>query len=59
MTKKKIKMGRPKAPKDKAKSNRIQARLTAEERDRINGAIAKSGLKESEWVRMTLLKAAS
>ena len=57
MTKKKIKMGRPKVPKDKAKSNRIQARLTPTERGKIDSAIAKSGLTESAWVRKALMTA--
>ncbi len=57
MTKKKIVMGRPKVPKDKAKSDRIQARLSVAEREKIDAAVAKSGLKESEWVRKALLSA--
>ncbi len=50
-------MGRPKVPKEKAKSDRIQARLNAAEREKINAAIAKSGLKESVWVRKALITA--
>jgi uncharacterized protein (DUF1778 family) len=57
MTKKKIVMGRPKVPKDRAKSDRIQARLTPAERDKIDAAVAKSGLKESAWVRKALIAA--
>jgi hypothetical protein len=57
MTKKRIKMGRPKVPKEKAKSDRIQARLNVAEREKIDTAVAKSGLKESAWVRKALISA--
>ena len=57
MTKKKIKMGRPKVPKEKAKSYRIQARLDPADREKIDAAVARSGLKESAWVRKALITA--
>lgn len=57
MTKKKIVMGRPKVPKDRAKIDRIQARLTPAEREKIDAAITKSGLTESAWVRKALISA--
>jgi len=57
MTKKKIVMGRPKVPKEKAKSYRIQARLNPADREKIDAAVVRSGLKESVWVRKVLLTA--
>ena len=50
-------MGRPKVPKEKAKSYRIQARLNPADREKIDAAVVRSGLKESVWVRKVLLTA--
>ncbi|MGH7976519.1 MAG: plasmid mobilization protein [Limisphaerales bacterium] len=50
--------GRPKVPKNKAKSPGISVRLTQNERKAIDNAIDASGLSQSEWARKALLSAA-
>jgi len=51
----KKKPGRPKVPKDMAKSPGISVRLTADERTTIDKAITISGLSQSEFARKSLL----
>lgn len=53
------KAGRPKVPKEKAKSPGLSVRLEAEEKAIIDSAITRSGLKQSAWLRKTLLSAAT
>lgn len=48
-------VGRPKKPKDKSLTPGISARFTPAERNTINAAIKKSGLRQSVWVRKSLL----
>jgi uncharacterized protein (DUF1778 family) len=50
--------GRPKVPKNKAKSPGISVRLVPNERKAIDKAIAASGLSQSDWARKALLSAA-
>jgi uncharacterized protein (DUF1778 family) len=52
-------VGRPKLPKAHAKSSIIPVRFNTEDRKRVEGAAKASGQKVSEWVRDTLLKAAT
>jgi uncharacterized protein (DUF1778 family) len=48
-------VGRPKVPKNKAKSPGISVRLSPSERATIDKAIAKSGLSQSDFARKSLL----
>lgn len=52
-------VGRPKVPKNRAKSPGISVRLTPDERALIDKAISASGLKTSEFARKALLQAAN
>jgi hypothetical protein len=54
----KIKMGRPKLPKGKAKAFQIGVRFNCEEADKIKTAISKTGLANAEWARNAILTAA-
>ena len=54
----KPKMGRPKVPKAKLRRILVQARVSPEEYKPVVGAVRRSGLSESEWVRKALLTAA-
>ena len=49
------KVGRPKKPKDQSLTPGISARFSSEERKIVNAAIAKSGLRQSAWIRKSLL----
>jgi hypothetical protein len=49
------KVGRPRTHKDWARVPGYSVRLTPEERAPIEDAIARSGLKKSEWLRKCLL----
>jgi len=55
----KPKMGRPKLPKGETKGVLIGARFAPDESKQVHAAIAKTGMVKSEWVRKTLLSAAS
>ena len=48
-------VGRPKVPKNRAKSPGISVRLATNERKAIDAAIAASGLTQSIWARKTYL----
>ena len=52
-------VGRPKVPKNKAKSPGISIRLPLKERETIDKAIAKSGLTQSNFARKALLHVAN
>jgi hypothetical protein len=54
----KTKMGRPKMPKGTANSVLFAVRIAANEAERIQDAIRKSGLKKPEWARAALISAA-
>ena len=54
----KTKMGRPKLPKAKFKGILMQARVTPEEAQKINGAIRRDQVAKSDWIRKALLSAA-
>jgi hypothetical protein len=54
----KTKMGRPKLPKGTANSVLFAVRIAAQEAERIQAAIRKSGMKKPEWARKALIKAA-
>ena len=54
----KQKMGRPKVAKAKLRGIIVNARLSTEENQVINGAIRQSGLDKSQWIRKALLSAA-
>lgn len=58
MIEKQKKMGRPKLPKDKSKKTIVTFRLIPEEKDRIERAAKAAGMRVSQWIRKTLLKAA-
>jgi hypothetical protein len=45
-------------PKDQSLAPGITARFTRAERDVVDKAIAKSGLRQSQWVRKALLHVA-
>jgi uncharacterized protein (DUF1778 family) len=47
--------GRPKVPKNKAKSPGISVRLAPKEREVIDKAISASGLSQSDFARKSLL----
>lgn len=53
------KVGRPKTPKDRARSPGISVRLTVEEARIINDAVKRSKLPKSEFARKSLLYVAS
>lgn len=53
------KAGRPKVPKHQAKAPGISIRLSLAERDTIDDAIKRSGLRQSVWLRKSLLSAAT
>ena len=55
----KTKMGRPKLPKGTANSVLFAVRIAANEAERIQAAIRKSGLKKPEWARNALIRAAA
>ena len=55
----KTKMGRPKLPKGTSNSVLFAIRIAANEADRINQAIKKSGLKKPDWARNALIQAAT
>jgi len=50
-------VGRPKVPKNRAKSPGISVRLTPDERVLIEKAVKASGLSQSEFARKALLSA--
>ena len=54
----KPKIGRPKLPKGKAKGFQIGVRFNDGEAKKIKNAISKSGLKNADWARNTLLSEA-
>jgi hypothetical protein len=54
----KSKMGRPKLPKGTANSILFAVKIAANEADRIQRAIDKSGLNKPDWARNALLQAA-
>ena len=54
----KPKMGRPKVAKAKLRGIIVNARLSPEENQAINGAIRRSGQAKSGWIRKALLSAA-
>jgi hypothetical protein len=54
----KTKMGRPKLPKGTANSVLFAIRIAANEADKIQRAIKKSGLAKPEWARNALVNAA-
>jgi uncharacterized protein (DUF1778 family) len=53
------KVGRPKKPEDQSLAPGISARFTPEERELVDRAVEKSGLRQSQWVRKALLHVAS
>ena len=55
----KTKMGRPKLPKGTANSVLFAVRIAAQEAEKIQAAIKKSGMEKPEWARMALISAAS
>jgi hypothetical protein len=54
----KTKIGRPKMPKGTANSVLFAIRIAANEADKIQRAINKSGLKKPDWARNALISAA-
>ncbi|HXR48533.1 MAG TPA: hypothetical protein VN784_13945 [Candidatus Limnocylindrales bacterium] len=54
----KTKMGRPKLPKGTANTVLFAVRIAAQEAERIQAAIRKSGQTKPEWARQALIKAA-
>jgi len=52
-------MGRPKMPNGTANSVLFAVRIAANEAQRIQTAIRKSGLTKPEWARSALIKAAN
>jgi hypothetical protein len=54
----KTKMGRPKMPKGTANSVLFAIRIAANEAQKINDAVKKSGMKRPEWARNALINAA-
>lgn len=54
----KPKMGRPKLPKGTANTVLFAVKIAANEADKINAAIKKSGLKKPEWARQALIQMA-
>jgi hypothetical protein len=55
----KSKMGRPKLPKGTANSVLFAVRIAANEAQKIQAAIKKSGMKKPEWARNALIHAAN
>ena len=55
----KSKMGRPKLPKGTANTILFAVKIAANEADKINRAIHKSGLSKPEWARQALIQAAA
>jgi hypothetical protein len=55
----KNKMGRPKMPKGTAKAVLFAVRIAANEADKIQHAIKKSGLTKPDWARNALIHAAN
>ena len=55
----KKRVGRPKVPKNRAKSPGISLRLVQDERKVIDRAIEASGLTQSDWARKALLYVAT
>jgi hypothetical protein len=55
----KTKMGRPKLPKGTANSVLFAVRIAANEADKIQTAIKRSGMAKPEWARNALINAAS
>lgn len=54
----KKKMGRPTLPKGTANTVLFAVKIAANEADKIQRAIKKSGLKKPDWARNALIKAA-
>lgn len=54
----KTKMGRPKLPKGTAKGVLFAVKVAANEADKINQAIKRSGQTKPDWARNALLAAA-
>jgi hypothetical protein len=54
----KTKMGRPKLPKGTANTVLFAVKIAAKEAEKIQDAIAKSGMKKPEWARHALINAA-
>jgi uncharacterized protein (DUF1778 family) len=52
------KMGRPKLPKSEKKTQRVEIRLSTDERAAFEAAAEEAGLPLSEWLRDLALKAA-
>lgn len=57
MSAKKPKMGRPPVPKKLAKGTLLSVRFSESERDALERAARREGLKLSEWARRLLLAA--
>jgi hypothetical protein len=55
----KTKMGRPKMPKGTANSVLFAVKIAANEANKIQTAIKKSGLTKPDWARNALINAAS
>ncbi|HXR47543.1 MAG TPA: hypothetical protein VN784_08885 [Candidatus Limnocylindrales bacterium] len=55
----KTKMGRPKLPKGTANTVLFAVKIAANEANKIQTAIRKSGLKKPEWARNALIEAAA
>ena len=51
-------MGRPKLPKGTANTVLFAVKIAAKEAEKIQDAIAKSGMKKPEWARHALINAA-
>jgi hypothetical protein len=56
---KKPKLGRPPVPKKLAKGALLSVRFSADERNAMDRAAAREGLRLSAWARRALLNAAS
>lgn len=52
-------MGRPKLPKGTANTVLFAVKIAANEAQRINEAVKKSGLARPEWARKALIEAAN
>jgi hypothetical protein len=55
----KTKMGRPKMPKGTAKAVLFAVKIAANEADKIEHAIKKSGMARPDWARNALIHAAN
>lgn len=51
--------GRPAVPKERAKGSLLSVRFAKEEREALERAATREGLKVSEWARRRLLAALS